>query len=132
MISDAIALYDLIRRVYGEHSIIGALFDWTGKRIDGDERLKVKVDWVGKGRDLWFYHVEPFEDHQFIRIPVNVGGVIESLGTFKGEKNAEAGLFRYIPAYEDKNYPIQPNAKVNFMVFAYKPSDLLATGKGKI
>ena len=90
MIADAIALYDLIRRIYGEQRIIGALFDWTGTKIEGGERLKVNVHCVGQGRDLWFYHIEPFEDYQFIRIPVNVGGVIESIGTSEGQKNPEA------------------------------------------
>ncbi len=133
MISDAIAMYDLIRRIYGEHKIIAALFDWKGERLEGDERLKVYFNEVGKGGDLWFYEIEPFEDYQFVRIPVNVGGVIESLGTSEGEKNPQGKLFRYIPVFDGIiKGVIIPNVKVNFMVFAYKPSDLLATGKGKI
>ena len=132
MISDAIAMYELIRRIYGEHKIVAALFDWKGERLEGDERLKVNLEMVGKGGDLWFYQIEPLEDYQFIRIPVNVGAVIESLGTFEGEKTPQAKLFRYIPAFEGIIRAIIPNVKVNFMVFAYKPSDLLATGKGKM
>jgi len=132
MIADAVALYDLIRRIYGEHKIIGALFDWKGNRLQGDERLKVQFQAVGKGGDLWFYRVEPVEDYQFIRIPVNAGGVIESLGTVQGEKNADAEFFRYIPVHEEQKYSITPNAKANFMVIAYRPADLLTAGKGKI
>jgi hypothetical protein len=127
MISDAIALYELIRRIYAERTFIAALFDWEGNRLEGDDRLKVQVHNLREG--VWFYSIEPLEDYQFIRIPVNMGGIIESHGTIGEEMNRLAEYFRYIPVPDGRIYGgTRLNVKVNFMVFAYKPSDLLSSG----
>src|SRR5438034_9317187 len=63
-ISDAISMVTLIRQVYRNRRIISALFDWEGKRLEGDERLEVEVHYAyGKpqaGSDYWWYSVKPF------------------------------------------------------------------------
>ena len=135
MISDAIALYDLLRRIHGERKIISALFDWEGKRLEGDERLKVHKDrqTIPISGPQWWYSIEPFEDYQFIRFPVNPGGVVEDLGAADGDQNPHQDCFRYIPTPDGTiRGSEQHNVKMNFMVFAYKPSDLLSTGKDHI
>lgn len=134
MIGDAITLLDFIQRRYTEHKIISALFDWDGKRLQGDQRLEVQVYPDKDNEDrAWYYSIKPLDDYEFIRIPVNAGAVIESLGTFPGEKNAFADYFRYIQVPDGHIYGgLLPNVKVKFMVFAYRPSDLLAAGKGRI
>jgi len=127
MISDAIALYDLIRRVYQGRKILSALFDPDGKRLNGDERLAIEVHPLKGNPAVWWYSVNPLEDHQFIRIPVNAGAVIESLGTPEGQKNSDAAYFRYVPVPDGHIFGGEiPNVRVAFMVVAYKPSDLLA------
>ena len=127
MISDAIALYDLIRRVYQGRKILSALFDPDGKRISGDERLAIELHPLEANPAVWWYSVNPLEHHQFIRIPVNAGAVIESLGTPKGDKNADAAYFRYVPVPDGHIFGGEiPNVRVPFMVVAYRPSDLLA------
>ena len=75
------------------------------------------------------FAIDPLEDYQFIRIPVNVGGVVEDVGRF-GEINPTADFFRYIEISPGAGPP--RNVKVNFMVFAYKPSDLLSDSKGRV
>lgn len=133
MIGDAIALYELIRKIYGESKIISALFDVNGKRIEGDERLNVSLQQLKNNVRVWWYEIQPFEDYQFIRIPVNASAVIESLGTPENSKILDADFFRYIPVPDGRIYGGEiGNVKVKFMVFAYKPSDLLSTGQGKL
>ena len=135
-ISDAIALVGLIRQVYSgykKRQIISALFDWEAKRIEGDQRLEVEIHYAyGKpkaGSDRWWYSVKPIEDYQFVRLPVNPGGVSEAVDKAegqdlmsRGQQSTDARYFRYVHAN-----PLQEwvNVRVNFMVFAYKPSDLL-------
>ncbi len=136
-IADAIALLELVRRIYGGYKnrkIIGALFDWQGKRLQGDEKLNVKVHGTAQtGSSYWWYSVEPIDDYQFIRIPVNVGGVMEAVDKAEeqdqpsfAQQTPDARYFRYVHANPLKEWV---NVRVNFMVFAYKPSDLLSTSK---
>ena len=131
MISDAIALYELIRRIYADRQreILGALFDSDGNRLEGNERLSVTVH-PGQEPNVWWYSVDPLENHLFIRIPVNAGSVIESLGTPEGEGSAHADYFRYVRVPDGRLFggPI-PSVKVSFMIFGYKPSDLLSVTK---
>ena len=133
MIGDAIALFELIRKIYGESKIISALFDVDGNRIEGDEHLNISLHPLKDNDRVWWYEIQPFEDYQFIRIPVNASAVIESLGTPENNKNPVANFFRYIPVPDGHIYGGEiGNVKVKFMVFAYKPSDLLSTGQGKL
>ena len=133
MISVAIALYDLTRRIYDEESIVSGLFDSDGSRVHGEERLGVEKHPLKGSPSVWWYSIEPIEGYQFIRIPVNVGGVVENLGTPTGDINAEAGYFRYIPVPDGKPRGGEiPKVKVSFIVLAHKPSDLLSVGKRKL
>src|SRR6266571_414009 len=139
MISDAIALLDLVRKIYGTYQdkkILSAVFGWDARRLEGDERIKVNFHDAGKnegGGTLWIYSIEPFEDYLFIRIPVHAGGVQEALGSLKGETNADARYFRYIALPDGRLFGGSlPNVKVSFLVYAYKPSDLLSLGKGNL
>lgn len=125
MISDAIALYDLITRKINEHKIISALFAWDCKRIYGDE--KIEIEKHNLEDNIWFYSVKDLEDYIFIRIPTNAGGVIESLGTPSGDKNKDSKYFRYIAVPDGHIYGAKEfsNVKVSFMVIGYKPKDFL-------
>jgi hypothetical protein len=139
-VSDAISMVTLIRQVYQNHRIISALFDWEGKRIEGSDKLKVKR--VPLFVNVWWYIVEPFDDYQFVRIPMNPGAVVEAVDqrsmTMQDPADTpEVASFRYVPAHWPEK-PVMasgrtylPNAKVGFMVFAYKPSDLLTVSKDK-
>ena len=139
MISDAIALYSLIRDIYRGRKlkIVAALFDWEATRLEGDERVNVQFnreeeahpDIVHGTPDRWWYCVEPFDNYQFIRIPVNAGGVIEDLGRLRDDSNCSADYFRYVAVPDGRLRGSIPNVKVTFMIFGYRPSDLLETGK---
>jgi len=64
---------------------MGAMFDWQGKRLEGDEKLNVKVHGSAQvGSHNWWYSVEPLDDYEFIRIPVNAGGVMEAVDKLEG------------------------------------------------
>ena len=117
--------------------MISALFDWQGKRLVGDERVAINLctdhNDAAPQPSVWWYLIEPLDDYQFIRVPVNPGAVIESLGTLGEEKNARAEYFRYVAVPDGRiRGGTPPNVKVNFMVFAYRPSDLLTVSKGHI
>jgi hypothetical protein len=102
--------------------------------LQGDKRLNVKVHGVAQGGSpYWWYSVEPVDDYQFIRIPVNVGGVMEAVDKAEqrdqpsfAQQNPDALYFRYVHANPLKEWV---NVRVSFMIFAYKPSDLLSTKK---
>ncbi len=140
-VSDAISMVTLIRQVYRNRRIISALFDWEGKRIEGNEKLKVRK--LGGFHNVWWYTVEPIDDYQFVRIPVNPGAVVEAIdyagkGTSplaEATDNPISNNFRYVPVHWPQEavtawgFKYVPNAKVSFMVFAYRPSDLLAASK---
>ena len=131
MIADAIALCDFIRRLYDAHTkrhIISALFDWEGNRLEGDDRLLVTRHEEPPHNLKWWYSIEPIDDYLFIRIPVNVSAVAEILGS--DGKHLSPDKFRYVSAAHVYKVLPQtlPNVKVGFMVFAYKPSDLLSLG----
>ena len=133
MIGDAIALYDLIRRIYQDRTIISALFNWQGERTEGDKRLEVQLHRSEDNENVWWYSIQAFEEYQFIRIPVNAGGVIESLGTPSQEGNPDADYFRYVPVPDGHIFGgTISNVRVSFMVFAYKPSDLLSTREATV
>ncbi len=129
MIGDAIEMYRLISEKWDEYKTIGALFKWDGTRIEGDERIKVHVERIDQ--NVWIYSVENLNDYAFIRLPVNMSGVIESIEAVEDRLDARA--FRYIKVPDGKIYGgTLPNVKVDFMVFGYRPKDLLRIAKGKI
>jgi hypothetical protein len=131
MISDAIALYDLIRKIKHRHEVLSALFSWDGTRLKGDPRVVVKVRIGGVSeQDLWWYEVEPVNDFLFLRFPVNPGSVVESAGRDPNEPTSDTKYFRYVsgPSGAVQGHPLS-NVRVNFMVFGYKPDDLLAIGE---
>jgi hypothetical protein len=134
MIGDAIALLDFLRRMYGDYKIISTLFDADGVRIEGDEEIVVHVHKEPGHPNEWYYSVEPIEGYQFVRIPMNAGAVIESLASLEGFQTLDASYFRYVPVPDGllRWGGVIPNVRVQFMVFAYKTSDLLALGKGKV
>ncbi len=59
--------------------------------------------------------------------------VQEAFGTIKGEFNPDSQFFRYIAVPDGRIYGGQlPKVKTNFLIYAYKPSDLLSLGKGDL
>jgi len=133
MIGDAIALYELIRKMSSQASVLSALFDVDGTRLEGDENIGISLHPLEGNDNVWWYEVQPIEGYEFIRIPVNAGAVIESLGTPKDGKNRVADYFRYVSVPDGHIYGgTIVNVRVKFMVFGYRPTDLMAAGKGKI
>lgn len=133
MIGDAIALLELVRKFQAERSIRSALFRWKGKRAEGDEAIKVVVHPLEGNDSVWWYEVSPLAGHHFIRVPVNASAVIESLGKPSDSSNLDSDFFRYVPVPDGHIFGGEiPNVKVDFMVFAYRSSDLLSVGKGQL
>lgn len=126
MISDAIALYEFLRKHWDEYIVISAMFSHDGKFIAGDRRIKVKKIPVKGRTDMWFYRVDPLDDYIFIHFPVNPGAVYIDNGKLSGESNPDARLFRYVgnplAHFESGG---SPNVKVDFIVVGYKAKDLL-------
>ena len=134
MISDAIALYDILSKKWKEYKVVSAMFSWDGKRIFGDERIEVNTQYFNDAPkdEAWFYSIKNYEDYVFLRIPVNPGGVVES--PVNVGKTPDANFFRYIKAPDGfiRNVGHWPNVKTDFMVIGYKPKDLLNLAEGKL
>lgn len=129
--SDAVAMIRLIRSIYremGQPRCIGALFNWRGMRLDGESWIQLDVIGDENSAEVWWFRAKPMEDFQFIRLPVNAGAVIEVLRHETRERHPSVEWFRYIvpppPGHVYSGEPV-PNVRCNFMVFAYRPKDLL-------
>ena len=82
------------------------------------ERKKEKAE-------VWWYRVAPMKDYVYLRLPVNVGPVVEEVAGRDDEETSD-DIFRFVPAPTGtiRGAPI-PNVRMNFMVFAYQPLLLL-------
>ncbi len=64
--------------------------------MEGDERLEVEVHCAyGKphaGSGYWGYSVKPFDDYLFVRIPVNLGRVVEAVDKAEGHTDPDLGV----------------------------------------
>lgn len=129
MIGDAIALIQLLRDMTADAGIVSAIFDPDGNRMSGDDSLAVIVRQLeGEEGKAWFYEITGPEGYEFVRSPVNPEGVIEAHGTPSNETNPDARYFRYAPVPDGHVYGAgtRPNVRVNFMVFGYRPEQLLS------
>jgi len=106
--------------------MFGALFDWHGKLLEGDERLKIKLH-RGDGEEAtyWWYYIIPIPGFQFIRFPSKAAALIEAYPTHPEGKYKDSNYFRYIAIADCVRGGAIPNVKVDFFVFAYKFKDLL-------
>jgi hypothetical protein len=139
MIGDAIALLGLLRKFDDNRRVLSALFSPDGTRLQGDDRIKVVIHdsrhpehpekLVGR-----FYSIEPITGYEFVRMPVNPGAVIESIGCITATDTFDADFFRYIPVPDGlpRFGGIVPNVMIRFMVYGYRIEDLLSLGKGNI
>ena len=132
MISDALAVYNLLREIHGKAKILAALFDPDGSRLEGDDQISVEVHRESDDSDVWWYEIKPLDDYEFIRIPVNVSAVVESLGQIEGKPGRDADYFRYVPVPDGRIRGKLPSVRINFMVFGYRPKDLLSLARGAI
>lgn len=129
MISDAIALYEMISKARASVVTKSALFDSTGARIHGSEDINVRVHQdADSAKDCW-YSIEQIADYEFLRFPLNPSGVVEALAT---EDCTHDTYFRYVAVSHPPLRPSQspPQARVKFMVVGYRPGDLLALMEG--
>lgn len=122
----------LIRSVYRERQdrkYVGSLFDWRGRRVAGDPRVEIEVLDDEESTQVWWFRPKPFEDYHYVRMPVNAGAVIEVLRRVKTDVYPQVEAFRYVatlpPGVFYSGEGGVPNARVSFMVFAYRPEDLL-------
>ena len=130
MIGDALALWELFEKRRDEFRIKSALFSPDGTRIEGDKELMVRTHTTSDER-IWFYEILGPEKYVFVYMPV-IPSVHLDYGTETNGHNPDAKFFRFV------SNPLarfasggDPNVKVNFMVFAYQPSDLLRIGESK-
>ena len=127
MIADTIAIINFIAKLGLKARGLGTItakFKWDGTRVFGSQKIVVERHMQENG--TWYYTFNELEDYVFLRMPVNLGGVIEDIGTAEGESNANAKFFRYIavPDGTIRGSPI-PNVKVDFTVVGYKLKEFL-------
>lgn len=130
MISDAIALFDLLNKARSKIVTKSALFDAQGNRLQGDTDIHIELhSWEDKSI---YYRVTPIEGYEFLRFPVNPGGVQEHL-TYDG-LGSHDNFFKYVATSHHPLRPTQtpPQVMVKFIVVGYKTSDLLGLAEGKV
>ena len=128
MISDAIALIELLKKHYEEWKVLSALFDWQGNRIEGDTQLEVERIPEQRRPDVWFYRVKGPEDYVFVHMPV-VAGLYPDYALAGGGPNTDANYFRYVNTPLSSFSKGASNTRVNFIVYGYRPKDLLKAKK---
>ena len=80
--SDVISLIDFIERRLEKAGTVRALFRADGKRLSGDDSLKVAVHRANK--QTWFYSVQGPQDYEFVYLPV-----IPSVNVDYGKRDGE-------------------------------------------
>lgn len=129
MISDILAVYNLIKETVDDASVLSTLFSYEGVRKEGNEAIKIKINKVTDNQ--WFYEIEPYEDYILIPFPVNQAVYVD-YGLEKDSQNPSVKFFRYVSSPLSRySQGGEPNVKVDFFVFGYKPSDLMASRKKK-
>ncbi len=125
MLGDAIALIEFLRANWQKYSVISALFDSNGTKIEGDERIAVEKLPVAGRTDQWFYRVRPVSEFVFVYMPV-IPTVDVDFGR-RGTNNPEASLFRFVGnMFSSVISGGNANVLVDFVVIGYKPKVLLA------
>lgn len=96
MISDAIALVDVLKKLKQEVDLKVALFKWDGTQLRGSREIEIEIIKDKDAPTCWLYRCKLIDDHLFIRIPVNPEGVVESHG-ISTDGSRDADFFRWIP-----------------------------------
>lgn len=126
MISDVLALWNFLDEQLDTASVFSALFDADGNRKGGSDLVKVKLIRSGPvDGPIWFYQVEPYKDYVFVPMPVNPALYFD-YGQLNSSNNPDARFFRFVASPMSRySSGGEPNVKVDFMVFGYKPDDLM-------
>lgn len=129
MISDILSIVNFLSEEIDDASVLSALFKYDGARLKGDPKIVVDVMNVSNNTNIWFYKVRPIDNYVFVSVPVNPSLYVD-YGKMNGEKGLSANTFRYV------SNPLSSfteggatNVSVDFMVFGYRPEDLLSYTK---
>ena len=125
MISDALALWEYLKKQNADVNTFKALFNWEGQKIEGDNILTVEKITVSDSQDVWYYKINSPEGYVSIPIPVNPN-VYQDFAHIDSSPNQDINYFRFVST------PLSSvmsggtnNILVNFMVFSYRPDILL-------
>jgi hypothetical protein len=125
MISDILALWNFIDKELDHASVFSTLFDAEGRILEGSEIVKINLHKAQQNSIIWFYEVVPYKDFVFVPFPVNPALFLD-YGLLNNSSNPDAKLFRFVSSPLSRySAGGEPNVKVDFMIFGYKPSDLM-------
>jgi len=125
MIADALALYDFLQKNKAKYTTLDALFDASGQRIEGSEKIIIAaIPSKSNPKSIWFYKVRPVKDYVFTPIPVTVCYIDYALKD--GTTNPDSEVFRFV-ANPMSTFTSggMANLLVNFTVIGYKPKQLI-------
>jgi hypothetical protein len=124
MIGEVISLIDFLRRNYQEYSTKSALFDYEGKKKEGDDLIEVERINTDKPH-IWFYKVKEKDEYVFIYMPV-IPALYIDYGTHSGTTNPNSNIFRFVGSpMASFSSGGEANVISDFIVVAYKPKELL-------
>ncbi|MGD0284522.1 MAG: hypothetical protein ABSB12_02930 [Candidatus Saccharimonadales bacterium] len=125
MLSDALALVDFLQKNKAKYTTLGALFDSSGQRIEGSQRIIIdKIPSSSSPDTIWFYKVRPVNGYVFTPIPVTVCYI--DYGLRQGSNNPDSETFRFVatPMSTFTSGGAQ-NLLISFTIIGYKPKQLL-------
>ena len=112
----------------GDATVRSALFNFQGTRLEGDPKIEIERHSPPNKPEIWWFSVKPVEDYVFIRFPLSESGLYELIGVIEGETNPDSRYWRYVAEpLKGRIYggDTPPNAKVGFIVIAYKPKTII-------
>ncbi len=125
MISDAITLIDFLKKNWEQYQTISALFNWEGKRLDGDDKIVIQKIIIKDQKDKWFYKVKELEPYVFVYMPL-IPTVHLDYGLLEGDTNPDAKIFRFVGnIFSSVISGGNSNIKTDFIIVGYKPKELL-------
>lgn len=131
MVGDIISLIDFLKKHYSEYSVKSAIFSSEGVRIEGDELIEVEKIPSSSNPRIWFYRVKEVNDYEFVYMPV-IPSLSIDYGQLYDQQNPNSNIFRFVGnSMSTFTSGGLPNVTANFIVFGYKPKDLLSTRENK-
>lgn len=123
-IADTKAFVEFLKSRWDELQVLSAMFDSDGKIIKGDGNLSVRKH-PTDDEHVWFYEVSG-PGYKFVHMPTVASGLYADCGLPPNSKNPDARFFRYVNTpLAQLTKPAPKNTRVNFLVYGYRPTDLL-------
>lgn len=107
-------------------NVLATHFKFDGTRVAGSDKVAVSLAKSDSNPAVFWLSVNAFEDYAFVRSAVNPSGVYELIRFSGANSYTDPNVWRWVAIPPGVALSFEPpNAKVDFIVIAYRPSSLL-------